>query len=208
VNIPKLMLITDGQLDKNPTAINTISSACQNGLTAVQLREKHLDARPLWTLANALREITARYQSFFSINDRVDIALAVGADGVHLPEAGLSPKVPKKLKPSLIVGVSVHSLEMGIRAEQEGADYILFGPIFQTASKKGLGSPQGLAALEKMAKSLSIPVIAVGGITPFEAQRCIEAGAHGVAAVGAFTQTQDVKSTVADFLKAVRTKLL
>lgn len=201
MKIPKLMLITDGKLETNSITLNKVFSACHNGLPAIQLREKTIEARRLWELANMLRKITLDHGIFFSINDRVDIALSVDADGVHLSEGGLSPQIPKKLKPSLIVGVSVHSLEMGRRAEQEGADYVLFGPIFQTPSKIAFGKPQGLENLKEIAHNLSIPVLAVGGITPVEINCCINAGAYGVAAIGAFMQSEDIKMTINDFLR-------
>lgn len=201
MKIPKLMLITDGKLETNSITLSKVFSACHNGLPAIQLREKTIEARRLWELANMLRKITLDHGIFFSINDRVDIALSVDADAVHLSEGGLSPQIPKKLKPSLIVGVSVHSLEMGRRAEQEGADYVLYGPIFQTPSKIAFGKPQGLEKLEKIANNLSIPVLAVGGITPVEINCCINAGAYGVAAIGAFMQSEDIKMTIIDFLR-------
>lgn len=201
MKIPKLMLITDGTLETNPTTFNKVFLACQNGLPAIQLREKTLEARRLWELATGLRKITSDHGIFFSINDRVDIALSVNADGVHLSEKGLSPQIPKKLNSSLIVGVSVHSLEMGRRAEEEGADYVLFGPVFQTPSKIAFGMPQELENLKKMAQKLSIPVLAVGGITPQKIKCCIDAGAYGVAAIDAFMQSEDIKMTIHDFLR-------
>ncbi len=171
MKIPKLMQITDGHIDKDLS-------------WALQLRNKTMEARKLWELALDLRKITADRGIFFSINDRIDIALAVEADGVHLPEMGLSPQIPKKLKNSMIVGVSVHSLEAARKSEGEGADYLLFGPVFETPSKTG--PPQGLCHLEKVAQKLSIPVLAVGGITPLNFRSCLEAGAYGVAAIRAF----------------------
>lgn len=202
MNIPRLMLVTDGSLETEPTAIDRISSGCQNGLPAVQLREKQMELRKLWELAVMLRQITSGNQTFFSINDRIDLALAVEADGVQLSEKGLSPQISKKLKPSLIVGVSVHNLEMGLRAEQEGADYVICGPIFDTPSKRAFGMPQGLNFLEKMTRTLSIPVLAIGGIAPVKVKSCMEAGAHGVGAITAFMKG-DIKTTIQDFLRAL-----
>lgn len=201
MKIPRWMLITDGGLESSPITLNKVLSACQNGLPAIQLREKTMEARQLWEMANTLRTITSDQGMFFSINDRLDIALSVNADGVHLSEMGLSPQIPKNLKRSLIVGASVHSLEMGMRAEREGADYVLFGPVFHTPSKSVFGMPQGLDNLEKVSRRLSIPVIAVGGITPLKIKGCLNAGAYGVAAIGAFMQSEDIKMTVQDFLR-------
>ena len=201
MKIPRLMLITDGSIEANPLAIDKIRSACENGLPALQLREKQTESRKLWELAGMLREITAKHGVFFTINERIDIALAVEADGVHLPEKSLSAQVAKRLKPSLIVGISVHSEEAALRAEQEGADYLLFGPVFQTPSKMPYGNPQGLDHLKKITSRISIPVIAVGGIAPLHVRGCMEAGAHGVAAIGAFMQACDLKETINEFLE-------
>ena len=203
MKIPKLMLITDGSLEADSSAIDIIISACRSGLPAIQLREKSMETRKLWELAAMLHQKTSEYKTFFSINDRIDIAIALNADGIQLSEKSLPPQIAKKLNPSLMVGVSVHSLEMGQRAEQEGADYLVFGPIFDTPSKRAFGPPQGLSQLKKMTSTLSIPVLAVGGITPLNAKSCIEAGAHGVAAINVFMQSQDIKATIHDFLKEI-----
>ena len=203
MKIPKLMLITDGSLETDSSALDKIICGCRSGLPAIQLREKRMETRKLWELAETLRQKISDHHTFFSINDRIDIAAALGAEAVQLSEKGLSPQIAKKLKPTLMVGVSVHSLEMGQRAEQEGADYLVFGPIFDTPSKRAFGPPQGLSQLKKMTSTLSIPVLAVGGITPLNAKSCIEAGAHGVAAINVFMQSQDIKATIHDFLKEI-----
>ena len=203
MKIPKLMLITDGSLETDSSALDKIICGCRSGLPAIQLREKSMETRKLWELAAMLHQKTSEYKTFFSINDRIDIAIALNADGIQLSEKSLPPQIAKKLNPSLMVGVSVHSLEMGQRAEQEGADYLIFGPIFDTPSKRAFGPPQGLAQLEKMTSNLSIPVLAVGGIIPLNARSCIEAGAHGVAAINVFMQSQEIKTTIHDFLKEI-----
>lgn len=197
------MLITDGSLEINLHALNQICTACESHLPSLQLREKEMDSRRLWELADMFRKITSKYSMFLSINERIDIALSVGADGVHLSEMGLSPQVPKKLKPSLIIGVSVHNIENGLRAEQEGADYLIFGPIFPTPSKKAFGLPQGIANLKQMVKKVSIPILAVGGIIPSNAKECLDAGAYGIAAMGAFQHSKDIKKTVNDFRESL-----
>src|SRR5699024_7179501 len=149
----------------------------------VQLREKDLRGRALFDLARELRAITRRWEAKLFINDRADIALSVGADGVHCRETSMSPKRIKQLEPSLVIGSSVHSPEASRRAELEGADFLLFGPIFYTASKAAYGPPQGLASLRKVVESSNIPVYAVGGITPKRALECRAAGARGVAGI-------------------------
>jgi len=140
----------------------------------IQLRNRDADTRALLEMARALRAAP-----FLTINERIDIALAVGADGVHLPEWGMSSQLVKRLKASLLVGVSVHSLESGLRAQGEGADYLIFGPIFATPGKV----PCGLGPLEQLVRQIKIPVIAVGGITRELAGECLAAGAYGVAGI-------------------------
>lgn len=162
--LPKLICITEGEAPSRPDL-------------AIQLRAKQLETRDLLALAVVLRRA-----SWLSINDRTDVAMAVGADGVHLPANGVSPRLPKQLQPSLIVGVSVHSLEAAQRAEQEGADYVQFGAVFASGDKP----PQGLDALERVARGIRIPVIAVGGITYERIDACVNAGAYGVAAIRGF----------------------
>ncbi len=200
MHMPPLMLITDNAANSQQI-ISVVTNACENGVRTVQLRQKNMHARELWQLANKLRQLTAEYRAFLTINGRLDIALAVNADGVHLSEKDLSPQVVKKLKPSLTVGVSTHSVESALRAQQEGADYVVFGPIFETPSKIAFGPPQGISRLEMVTQLLSIPVIAVGGISFEQAAACLAAGAYGIAAIGAFVQTNDMRATVNTFQK-------
>lgn len=199
MKIPQLMLITDGTLHENPKALQYILEACKFSIPAIQLREKMLEGRKLLEYAKQIRKLAP----LLLINERTDIALACDADGVHLPEKGVSPEIPKKLNPSFLVGVSVHSLESGLRAQKEGADYVIFGPIFETPSKCALGDPQGLKKLEEIATKLTIPVIAVGGITPSNAKECLQAGAHGIAAISAFSQSKNLKETIHAFEKGI-----
>ena len=196
MKIPALMLITHEQMDDS--FLNKIDLACENGLQAIQLRKKEAEAKDLLEWAFMLRKITSRHKSFLTINERLDVALLVKADGVHFTENGLSPQVAKKLQPSLTVGVSVHSILKAQKAEKEGADYILFGPIFQTGQK----SPQGVEELNKISHAVSIPVLAVGGITPSSAKLCLDAGAYGIAAISAFFRTENIKETMHHFLHA------
>lgn len=201
IEIPKLMLITSGYLQTKPKELIQIETACHQGLPGVQLREKQTEGGELYRLAFSLRASTKGSNTFFSINERLDIALAVGADGIHLPEIGPTPQISKKLKPSILVGVSVHSLEMAMRAEGEGADYLLFGPIFKTPSKESFGLAQGLKNLESITRNVSIPVLAIGGITPVRVKLCRLAGAYGVAAMSAFSSNDNNGQVVVDFLK-------
>lgn len=189
-------LITDRKQCHPRPLTEVVEQACRQGIKAVQLREKDLGGRALFTLAGELREITRRWEAKLFINDRTDVALAVGADGVHCRETGMSPANIKNLQSSLVVGSSVHSIEASRRAEQEGADFLLFGPVFYTASKAKYGVPQGVSALQEVVEATAVPVFAVGGITPERARECRSAGAYGVAGISSIMAADSVGTKV------------
>jgi thiamine-phosphate pyrophosphorylase len=174
------------------------------GLKAVQLREKDLGPRDLFSLARTVRESTGSHGARLFVNDRADVALAVGADGVHrtgtsLPISALRSIAP----PGFLIGASVHSQEDARAAEPEGADFLFFGPIYDTPSKRGYGPPQGLAVLEHVASSVRLPVFAIGGVTPARVAELQRAGASGVAAIGALLGGQRPGDAVKAFLDAL-----
>ncbi|SHG28242.1 thiamine-phosphate diphosphorylase [Fodinibius roseus] len=189
-------LITDRKQCHPRPLTEVVKQACREGIKAVQLREKDLGGRALFALAGELREITRRWEARLFINDRTDVALAVGADGVHCRETGVSPARIKNLQSSLVVGSSVHSIEASRRAEKEGADFLLFGPVFYTASKAKYGAPQGIEALQEVVEAAAVPVFAVGGITPERAPQCRSAGAYGVAGISSVMPADSVEQQV------------
>jgi thiamine-phosphate pyrophosphorylase len=161
--------------------LQKIEQAAKAGVDWVQLREKDLSGRELAKLAgHAL--LRAGNRSMVLVNDRVDVAFASGAAGVHLGEQSLPPDQAKKLarqrnaSGNFIVGVSTHSLERAIQAQQGGADYVIFGPIYPTPSKEGFGKPQGVQRLQDVCRAVTIPVLAIGGITLENAGHCLVAG--------------------------------
>lgn len=189
-------LITDRKQCYPRPLTEVVEQACREGIKAVQLREKDLGGRALFALAGELREITRKWEAKLFINDRADVALAVGADGVHCRETGMSPARIKNLQSSLIVGSSVHSIGASRRAEKEGADFLLFGPVFYTASKAKYGAPQGIGALQEVVESVAVPVFAVGGITPERAPECRSAGAYGVAGISSIMAADSVGTKI------------
>jgi len=183
--------------------LKCIASAAAAGVDWIELREKDLDARQLLDLARQAVSVVhperkARPSSTaLLVNDRLDVALAAGADGVHLAETsvpvGAVSQWKRQAKRSdFLVGASCHSVEGARRAAQDGADYIFFGPVFATPSKARFGPPQGLAKLAEVCGAVDIPVLAIGGVTLENAAACLQAGAAGIAAIGMFQQTDNL----------------
>jgi thiamine-phosphate pyrophosphorylase len=181
----RLLLITDGWNESTAARVDAALSALPAGTTAVQLRCKTLTGRAMTSAALALREVTRARGALFLVNDRVDVALASGADGVHLPSNGLPPKPARRAAgEALLLGASAHSLDEARMAERAGIDYVTFGPVFPTASKAAFGPPLGLDRLSEAVRALTVPVFALGGIDLERAPACIAAGAR-VACIGA-----------------------
>ena len=152
----------------------------------IQLRAKTLDAGELLKRAVRLRGL---FGGTLLVNDRVDVCLAAGADGVHLPSSRVAPNVLKRrFGLRLVVGVSCHTLDEVLRAEQEGADYVYLSPIFESLSKPGYGPALGLGVLGEVASRVLVPVIALGGVTVGNEAACVAAGAAGVAGISYFNQ--------------------
>jgi thiamine-phosphate pyrophosphorylase len=171
---------------------------------ALHLREKDLGGRDLLALARSLRAACAEVGQLLLVNDRIDVALAAGADGVHLPSAGIPAADARRLLgPGRLVGVSCHALEDVRRARDGGADYATFGPVFDTPSKRAYGAPVGLVALAE-ASRLGLPLVALGGVDVERAPRAMAAGAHGVAAIRAWLAAPDPAAAVAALLAAAR----
>lgn len=196
----RLLLVTDRSRARSVPLSEIVSRACRAGVRAVQLRDKHLLARPLLGVAKSLRGITADHGARLLVNDRPDIALAVGADGVHCPENGFPPSIARRILGRwALVGMSTHSVEAALRAQREGADYILFGPVYGTWSKGTGGSAQGPEAIRRIVSEVDVPVYAVGGITPERAAVCVEHGAAGVAVISAIIGSDGIECIVGRF---------
>jgi thiamine-phosphate pyrophosphorylase len=153
-----------------------------------QIREKNLHARMLYQLVSRAAEITRGTSTRLLVNDRFDVARAAGADGVHLTETSLPPRVVRELcGDEFVIGVSTHSLESARAARDGGADFAVFGPVFETESKRAYGPPQGLEKLRDVAAALQgFPVLAIGGVTVDNAEECFEVGASGFAGISWF----------------------
>ena len=174
------------------------------GVDLVQIREKNLSARVLYQLSANAAAITRGSATKLLINDRADIAAAVGADGVHLTTSSLPAEVVRRtFGDEFLIGVSTHSLEEAGNARRSGADFVVFGPVFETASKHQYGEPRGLKHLAQVASELyPFPVVALGGLAINNVAACIQAGAQGVAAIRMLNDPQ----RLGDIVSAIREK--
>ncbi|MEA3466270.1 MAG: thiamine phosphate synthase [Thermodesulfobacteriota bacterium] len=196
-----LYLITDRhQVHPHHDLFSAVADALQGGVQAVQLREKDLSAAVLFELGIKLRRLTHQYHAKLLINDRIDIALAVDADGVHLTEQSLSVAHTRQLLGAdKLIAASTHNLERAHQAEAEGADFITFSPVYYTASKAAYGNPQGLEKLREVCEQATIPVFALGGITPQRMTLIHEAGARGMALISAILADEDPRAAAQRF---------
>ena len=191
-SFPRLYLVTDRTRTAGRPLLDVVEAALRGGVDAVQLREKDLSGAELHDLAQHLRRRCRRYGARLLINDRIDVALAVDADGIHLPAASFAPEDARRLVgPQRLVGVSTHSFDAARRAAAGGADFVVLGPVFDTPSKRSFGPPLGLNALGTVARAVSCPIVAIGGITPERVAPVLRQGAHGVAVVAAILEAND-----------------
>ena len=182
----RLYVVTDRQQTAGRALEDVVAEAARGGAGAVQLREKDLTARELYALGERLQNVLSPYQVPLLINDRLDVALALDAAGVHLAGHSLpTAQARRVLGAHKLLGVSTHSLGDAQRAAAEGADFIVFGPIFTTPSKLAYGPPQGLQQLACIVQQVAIPVLAIGGIAPANVTQVMQTGAYGIAMIRA-----------------------
>jgi thiamine-phosphate pyrophosphorylase len=200
----RLYLITDRRLCRNQDLLPVVKRACAAGVRAVQLREKDWPARQTFEVAAQIKALCNTSNTKLFINDRADIAAALGADGVHLTSQSLSVHIVRTVFPNnMLVGTSTHSAEEAIHAESDGADFIVFGPVFPTPSKWAYGPPQGLDRLKETASKVRIPVFAIGGIDPARAELCKKYGAWGVAVISSILSADNIHEKVREFEKTL-----
>jgi len=178
-----------------------IRDAARAGVDWIQIREKDLSGSQLFELVRSALDAARGSGAKILVNDRLDVAVAAQANGVHLGEASLPVEAVTRWRRNIglgdfLIGASCHSLSYAREAEEQGADYIHFGPVFATPSKSAFGPPQGIARLGEICSALKIPVIAVGGITVQNASECVDAGAAGVAAIRMFQEQQEPATVV------------
>jgi len=191
--------ITDSKLSRAGNE-NDVRSAVSCGVKVVQYRNKNAETRLMYEEAVRLREICRDSGCIFLINDRIDIALAAEADGVHLGQSDLPCLAARKLMgDDKIIGVTVHNLAEALQAEIIGADYLGVSPIFQTATKLDAGKPAGIKLIEEIRAQVDIPLIAIGGINHSNAGEVVRAGADGLCAISCVVAKENVREEITKF---------
>ena len=198
----RLYLVTDRHQTAGRPLVSVVGRAVNAGVRAVQLRERDLPIRALLSLSLDLQRELPDMQLF--INDRVDLAVGLGCRGVHLRESSLpAPVVRTLLRPSQLLGLSVHSVQGAVAAERHGADFVVLGPIYDTPSKRAYGAPLGLQVLEHAVRAVHIPIFAIGGMTASRTREMLQAGAFGVAVLSSILSASNVEAATEKFLAAI-----
>ena len=196
----RLYAIVDTAQTGGRPLVSVIDAMLAGGVSVLQLRVKDRPADEFLRLALTARERTTRAGCLFIVNDRVDIALAARADGVHLGQDDLPLEAARPLVGEMLIGISTHSLEQAEAAERGGADYIGFGPMFPTRTKETGYESRGLAMLESVRRRVGIPIVAIGGITAENVARTWNSGADAAAMISYLTQSDDVTARVKEIL--------
>lgn len=199
-----LYVITGEKFARGRPLAAVVQAAIDGGAQAVQLREKEMPLRRLLTEGACLRDITRRAGVLFLVNDRVDVALALDADGVHLGQDDMPVAVARRLLgPDKIIGVSAHSVDQARAAQAEGADYLGVGPVYATSSKDDALAPQGLQLIREVAAAVDLPFVGIGGINTGNAAAVIAAGATGIAVISAVISAPDVAAAARQLCREI-----
>ncbi len=202
MTLGRLHLVTPADLTAE--SLHVVQAVLEAGAPLIQVRLKHRTDRQRFTVTQAVRAICRPHDATCIVNDRADLALAVGAHGVHVGSDDLPTEtVRSMLGPAAVVGATARNPDDARQAELAGASYVGAGPVYETSTKEGLPSPIGPDGVEAIASAVSIPVIAISGVTPARVPELLEAGAHGIAAVGAVFFSADPSAAVANFLDAL-----
>jgi thiamine-phosphate pyrophosphorylase len=193
--------ITDSGLTRRGI-LPDVEDAVRAGCRIIQYREKEKSAREMIAEAREIKRICC--EAILIINDRVDVALSVDADGVHLGQKDMDARAARKLLGDKIIGVTVHNVKEAVDAEKKGADYLGVSPIFTTGTKTDAGEACGTGMIAKIRSKTSLPIVAIGGITKHNALEVMAAGADSVAAISATVCSDDVKKEVKKFIEIIR----
>jgi len=199
-----LYLVTDRSLSRGRTSVDIVAAAVDGGVTCVQLREKNCDTREFVAEARALKPLLADRQIPLIINDRLDVALAVGADGVHLGQRDMAIGDARRIVGnSMLIGISAESAADAVQAEKDGADYIGISPVFATRTKADTAPPLGLAGISEIRCCVDIPLVGIGGIDHTNAASVMTAGVDGIAVVSAIVSADDPAAAAQQLLMII-----
>jgi len=191
----RLYLVTDAELSLGRSHQEVIACAIRGGATVVQFREKKdICTREMIRTAQQLCYLCRSFKVPFIVNDRLDVALAVDADGIHIGQDDIPAPIARRLLgPDKLLGITAHTADEALKAIENGADYIGASPVFATMTKTDAGRPIGLEGLAEIAKACCVPVVGISGINDSNAQDVIRAGAAGVAVVSAIVGAEDIE---------------
>jgi len=200
-----LYLVTDRRLSRGRTTLEIVQAAVRGGVTCVQLREKNCSTREFVREALAVRDFLKASGVPLIINDRLDVAMAVGADGVHLGQTDMPLEMARAIVgDGMCIGISAESLENALAAERGGADYIGVSPIYDTPTKADTAPPLGLEGLRDIRAAVGIPLVAIGGLKRDNVAEVVRSGADGIAVVSAIVAAEDPEKASRDLLKVIR----
>lgn len=202
----RLYVITGEEFHPNRTMIDVMKEALEGGADFIQLRDKKSSKKQILEKARALRELTKQYNVPFIVNDHIDIAIAVDADGVHLGQDDLPLQEARRIIGNKIIGISTHSIDQARSAEKGGADYIGVGPIFPTKTKEDVVDPVTLTYLREVVEEISIPFVPIGGIKLHNVDEVLDAGGRNVCVVSEVVGSSDVKKTCEAFIKKIKAR--
>ncbi len=201
----RLHVLTDRALARGRSTAEVVTAALAGGATVVQLRDKERTGAALVRVGHHLRALTRAHGGLLIVNDRVDVALAIDADGAHVGQDDLPAREARRLLgPDRLLGVSARTVEEAVRAAGEGANYIGFGPVFPTATKGDAGPPRGLEDLRRACRAVTVPIVAIGGITSDNVGDVLVAGAAGVAVIAAVVTAPDMAAATRTLREAIR----
>jgi thiamine-phosphate pyrophosphorylase len=198
-----LYFVTSQSLSSGRTTVAVVNAALAAGVKLIQLREKEMPLKEFVGLAHLIRKRTTENDALLIINDRMDVAMAVGADGVHLGQGDFPINEARRIAPNMIIGASAHSVDEARDAQKSGASYVNIGPLFQTRTKSWNGRFLGLRGLRQISSHLSIPFTVMGGIKREHVPDLLAAGARTIAVVTAITQAKDPAAAARELLAMI-----
>jgi thiamine-phosphate pyrophosphorylase len=200
-----LYLVTDRGLARGRSTLSIVEAAVRGGVTCVQLREKYASTREFLEEAVKVRDFLRSRGIPLIINDRLDVALAIGADGLHLGQTDMPLSVARSIvKDDMLIGISAESLDDAVAAERGGADYLGVGPIYETPTKTDAAPAMGLEGLKKISKTVKLPLVAIGGLNHGNTAQAIQNGADGIAVVSAIVAAPNPEQASKDLVSIIR----